>query len=63
MMVPTTLADLRGLIVRPIVNLNIMSPPLTMTKEDVDFVVETLRDSIEATLVDLETEGHWSAAS
>jgi len=53
-------ADKRGLIVRPIVHLNIMSPPLIMTKNDVDFVVSTLRESIEATLVTLEDEGHWS---
>lgn len=51
-------ADKRGLIVRPIVHLNIMSPPLTMTRADVDFVVSTLRASIEATLVSLEAEGH-----
>ncbi len=54
-------ADKRGLIVRPIVHLNIMSPPLTMTKDDVDFVVRVLRESIEATLADLEREGHWPA--
>ena len=53
-------ADKRGLIVRPIVHLNVMSPPLTMTKEDVDFVVSTLRESIEAALVELEKEGHWA---
>lgn len=53
-------ADKRGLIVRPIVHLNIMSPPLTMTREDVDFVVRTLRESVEATLVTLEQEGHWA---
>lgn len=54
-------ADFRGLIVRPIGHLNVMSPPLIMTKNDVDFVVETLRASIEATLIELENEGHWSA--
>lgn len=54
-------ADKRGLIVRPIVHLNIMSPPLTMTKDDVDFVVRTLRESIEATLMSLEQEGHFGA--
>lgn len=53
-----TEADARGLIVRPIVHLNIMSPPLTMTKADVDFVVATLRESIEATVTDLRTGGH-----
>ena len=53
-------ADTRGLLVRPMVHLNVMSPPLTMTKEDVDFVVKTLRESIEETLLVLEAEGHWS---
>jgi adenosylmethionine-8-amino-7-oxononanoate aminotransferase len=53
-------ADKRGLIVRPIVHLNIMSPPLIMTREDVDFVVATLRESIKEALTDLEAEGHWS---
>ncbi len=51
-------ADARGLIVRPIVHLNVMSPPLTMTRDDVDFVVRTLRESIEATVAELRSEGH-----
>jgi len=51
-------ADARGLIVRPLLHLNVMSPPLTMTKQDVDFVVATLRESIEATMKDLRREGH-----
>jgi adenosylmethionine-8-amino-7-oxononanoate aminotransferase len=48
-----------GLIVRPIVDLNVMSPPLTMTKDDVDFVVATLRSAIELTMDDLRREGIW----
>jgi adenosylmethionine-8-amino-7-oxononanoate aminotransferase len=48
-----------GLIVRPIVDLNVMSPPLTMTKDDVDFVVGTLRRAIERTMDDLRNEGLW----
>ena len=48
-----------GLIVRPIVDLNVMSPPLTMTKDDVDFVVATLRRAIENTMDDLRNEGLW----
>lgn len=40
-------AQARGLIVRPIVHLNVMSPPLTMTKADVDFIVAILRESME----------------
>jgi adenosylmethionine-8-amino-7-oxononanoate aminotransferase len=46
-----------GVIVRPAADLNIMSPPLTMTKDDVDFVVPRLRKAIEATMDDLEKEG------
>ncbi|MCH8861114.1 MAG: aminotransferase [Proteobacteria bacterium] len=52
-------AEKLGLIVRPSVDLNIMSPPLTMTKSDVDFVVSRLRQAIEQTMVDLKREGHW----
>jgi len=51
-------ADANGLIVRPIVHLNVMSPPLTLTKKDIDFIVDTLRASIEATLVDLKEQGY-----
>ena len=46
-------ADKRGLIVRPIVHLNIMSPPLTMTKDDVDFIVATLHSRLDV----LDREG------
>ncbi len=31
-----------GLMVRPMVHLNVMSPPLTMTEADADFIVKTL---------------------
>jgi adenosylmethionine-8-amino-7-oxononanoate aminotransferase len=51
-------ADSRGLIVRPIINLNVMSPPLIINREQVDFIVDTLRDSIVACLEDLRLEGH-----
>lgn len=50
-------ADNLGLITRAIVHLNVMSPPLTMNKDDVDFVVSTLRKSIELTIEDLQQEG------
>jgi len=46
-----------GVIVRPAADLNIMSPPLTMTKEDVDFLVPRLRKAIELTMADLQEEG------
>jgi len=40
------IADAKGLMVRPIGNLNVMSPPLILTRQDVDFIVTTLRASI-----------------
>lgn len=36
----------RGLIVRPMDNLNVMSPPLVVTNDDIDTIVNTLRDAI-----------------
>ena len=44
--VVSDIADKKGLMVRPIVHLNVMSPPLIITKEEVDFAVSTLRESI-----------------
>ena len=52
-------ADPKGLIVRPLVNLNVMSPPLIMTREDVDFVVTTLREAILETIEELKQEGQF----
>jgi adenosylmethionine-8-amino-7-oxononanoate aminotransferase len=40
------------------VDLNIMSPPLTMTRDDVDFVVPRLREAIEVTIDELRDEGY-----
>lgn len=51
----------RGVIVRPIGHLNVMSPPLTMTKTEVDILVGTLAESIEATMDDLKKESVWAA--
>ncbi len=50
-------AEELGLIVRPAADLNIMSPALTMTKDDVDYVVSRLRKAIERTTEDLREEG------
>lgn len=50
-----------GVIVRPAADLNIMSPSLTMTRDDVDFVVSRLRIAIERTADDLREEGHLAA--
>ena len=54
-------AESQGVIVRPYVDLNIMSPSLTMTKEDVDFIIPRLRRAIELTMDDLRAEGFLAA--
>ncbi len=52
-------AQKRGLIVRPTVHLNIMSPSLILTREQVDYIVTTLRDSIVDTIAELERSGNF----
>jgi putrescine aminotransferase len=47
-----------GLIVRPIGHLNVMSPALTITQGQVDFVVETLGKAIAQVTDDLVREGY-----
>ena len=47
----------RGLIVRPVGHLNVLSPPLTLTREQIDDMVSILRDGIVATIDELRTEG------
>ena len=39
-------AEKRGLLVRPIGALNVMSPPLILKRQDVDFISENLRGAI-----------------
>ena len=48
-----------GVIVRPGGHLTIFSPPLTMTRSEVDFLAEMLRTSIRRTQDDLVREGLW----
>ncbi|ALM51948.1 aminotransferase [Halomonas huangheensis] len=48
----------RGLIVRPLAHMNILSPTLILSRDDVDFVVQTLRDSIEAATESLKVDGY-----
>ena len=50
-------AEAMGLMVRPMGHLNVMSPPLVMTKEDADFVVDTLRKAIVQVTDELRREG------
>ena len=49
----------RGVIVRPIAHLNVLSPPLILTRQQIDTMVEVLHDSIRATQDDLIREGIW----
>ncbi len=51
-------ADALGLIVRPIVNLNVMSPALVVTRDDIDLIVAKLRESIQRAHVKLEAAGY-----
>ena len=48
----------QGLIVRPMVHLNVMSPPLVIDRDDVDHIVATLRDAIVEVRAELEAAGH-----
>ena len=48
----------RGVIVRPMVDLNVMSPPLVIDRDDVDHIVATLRDAIVEVRAELEAAGH-----
>jgi adenosylmethionine-8-amino-7-oxononanoate aminotransferase len=50
--------EARGLIVRPLAHLNIMSPPLVMTEAEVDELVTGLAAGIKAAADDLVREGH-----
>ena len=52
-------AQQRGVIVRPVGHLNVLSPPLTLTREQVDIVVEVLAESIKAAADDLVREALW----
>ena len=49
----------RGLLVRPLGHMNVLSPPLTLTRDQVDQLVDILRESIIATQNDLLREGVW----
>ncbi len=50
----------RGLIIRPLAHLNVLSPPLTLSLEQIDFMVDTMRESTLATLDDLKKESLWN---
>ena len=48
-----------GLIVRPIYSMCVMSPPLTITRDQIDELVSILRQGIELATGDLRREGIW----
>jgi len=48
-----------GLLVRPIINMCVMSPPLVITKAQIDDMVGILRRGIEQAQDDVEREGLW----
>jgi adenosylmethionine-8-amino-7-oxononanoate aminotransferase len=51
--------EMLGMIVRPVDHLNIISPPLTLTREQIDELVGILEQGIKATADDLVREGLW----
>ncbi len=50
----------RGLIVRPVGHLNVLSPPLTLSRGQIDELVAILREGIVAAMDGLRREGLWS---
>ena len=50
----------RGVLVRPIGHLNVLSPPLILTREQVDFMVDVLRDGIVEVQASLKNDGFWN---
>ena len=50
-----------GLLVRPIVNMCVMSPPCTITREQIDELVSKLRRGIEMAMEDGEKKGDWDS--
>ena len=51
------LCEEMGLMVRPIGHLNVMSPPLVITRAEVDFIAEVLEKAIRKVTDDLVREG------
>jgi adenosylmethionine-8-amino-7-oxononanoate aminotransferase len=48
-----------GLLVRPLINMCVMSPPLVITRGQIDAMVGILREGISRTMDDLRKEGVW----
>jgi putrescine aminotransferase len=56
----SNVAERKGLLIRPLGNLNVMSPPLTMTHANVDELVRILRESMLEVIEELKSEGIMS---
>ncbi len=52
-----------GLIVRPVINMCVMSPPLTISKDQIDEMVLILKAGVERAMQDCIDEGIWSPSS
>jgi len=52
-----------GLLVRPVINMCVMSPPLIITEPQIDEMVAILREGISRTMEDLRREGLWKEGS
>ena len=53
--------EARGVLVRPIAHLNVLSPPLILTKGQIDRLVDTLRESILEVMDELAKDGILAA--
>jgi len=53
----------RGLLVRPLSHMIVLSPPLTVNKTEIDQMVDILRASIRAVADELMREGLWRSAA
>jgi adenosylmethionine-8-amino-7-oxononanoate aminotransferase len=49
-----------GLIVRPVINMCVMSPPLTITRAQIDEMILILKTGVERAMQDCIDEGIWS---
>ena len=49
----------QGVLVRPVGHYNVLSPPLIMSREQIDTLVSTLRRGIEEVMHDMRKEGVW----
>ncbi len=50
----------RGLILRPLGHLCVLSPPLTISEAEIDRMVAIMREAIEAAAAGVRSEGLWS---